>query len=321
MNAFMGADTDELRSLASGFAEGSERLQALRETAEAFVRAVTWTGPDADEFRVRAVSVLADLSARASDVADRGRALDTEAEEQDSASSPGGSTPGVGADLGASVGAGAGAWQPRGGVLPDFGKWFSDGSKKKDLLEATDDAVRRIVDKKIDDMVEKLEWLNGGPRWIRRAKRFIPIIPDAIDFANHAVNGETQEAIHAYGRAGIGLTPFGTVDDLSGYVFPYMPDDWKYPGTDVPLNEGSITDGMERGALENPQPDSEMNKSIREGEQLGMDISDRLGIENEHVRNTFKTFGGIAGGGGAAQRDPEDGSPWFIGKDPLFPRG
>lgn len=311
VNVFMGADTDQVRSLASKFAEGSQHLQDLRETAEAFVRAVTWTGPDADEFQDRASSVLADLTARASDVADRGRTLDTQAEEQDSVSSPEGSVPGVSA--GAGVGAGAG--QPGTSPLPDISKWFSDGSKKGDAWKDAGDIIRRAVDKKIDDTVEVLERANGGPSWLRRVKKFVPVIPDAMDFANHAVHGETEEAIFALGRGGLSLTPVGVVEDASAVVFPLMPDDWKLPGTDVPLNEGSLIDGYETYSVENPQEDSEMSKSIREGERFGGDISDQLGIENEYVRNSFKTAGGITGAVGAAYRDPEDGSPWYLGKD------
>ncbi|WP_394215235.1 hypothetical protein [Brachybacterium vulturis] len=58
-----------------------------------------------------------------------------------------------------------------------------------------------------------------------------------------------------------------------------------------------------------------MTKSIREGEQYGMDISDRLGIESEHARNLVKTHGGFSSAMDAAYRDPKDDSRWCIGKD------
>lgn len=237
--------------------------------------------------------------------------METEAEEQDSASSPEINIPSVGA----SVGAGAGAWQPGAGTLPDIGKWLSDGSEKDDAAKDAGDVIRRMVGKKIDDAVEAIEWANGGPHWLRGAKKFIPVLPDAIDFANHVAHGETDEAIHALGRGMVSLTPFGIAEDLSAVAFPFMPDDWKLPGTDVPLNEGSIMEGYEKAALEDTSGDSNIEKEIREGERTGLDASDRLGIENEYVRNSFKSLAGISAGIGAAQRDPKDGSPWYIGKN------
>lgn len=311
MSAFLGADTDAVRDLASRYSQGSQRLENLREATEAFVRAVTWIGPDADEFRTRATSVLTDLAARASDVSGRARTLETEAEEQDSASSPEVTI----SSVGVGVGVGAGAWQPGANTLPDFSKWFADGRERDEGVKDAGDIVRRMVGKKIDDAVEAIEWANGGPGWLRGAKKFIPVVPDAIDFAHHAANGETTEAIYAIGRGGISLTPFGLVEDASAAVFPFMPDDWKLPGTDVPLNEGSIMEGYEKDAVENSSGDSVLEKEIRKGERFGADISDRLGIENDYVRNTFKTFGGISGGIGASHRDPKDGSPWYFGKD------
>lgn len=309
MNAFMGANTDEVRDLATRFSQGSQRLQELRETAEAFIRAVTWVGPDADEFQDRASSVLADLAARASDVSDRGRTMETEAEEQDSASSPETTFPGVGA----AVGAGAGAWQPGAGTLPDFSKWLSDGSKKDDAAKGAGDIVRRMVGKKIDDAVEAIEWANGGPGWLRGAKKWIPVVPDAIDFADHAVHGETEQAMVSLIRAGASATPVGLLEDASAVVFPMLPDDWKVLDSDVPLNEGSALDGLEKAMLED-KSDTHIRRGMEDGEQLGMDISDRIGIENEYARNTFKTFGGILGASDASRRD-EDGTPIYLGKD------
>lgn len=309
MNAFMGADTDDVRDLATRFSQGSQRLQELRETAEAFVRAVTWIGPDADKFQDRASSVLADLAARASDVSDRARTMETEAEEQDSASSPEINIPSVGA----SVGAGAGAWQPGAGTLPDIGKWLSDGSEKDDAAKRAGDIVRRMVDKEIDKAVDILEWANGGPGWLRGAKKAIPAVPDAIDFANHAAHGETVEAEWALIRGAASVTPVGLVDDASAVAFPMMPDDWKYPDSDVSLNEGSIFDGLEKAALEDKR-ENHVTQGREDGEQHGMDISDRLGIENEYARNTFKTVGGILGGADASRRNP-DGTPYYPWQD------
>lgn len=305
MSAFLGATTDDVRDLASRFAMKGRRLEELREIAEASVRAVTWNGPDADDFRDRAASVLTDLAASASDVTARARGLESEAEEQDSASAAEGTV----------IGVGTGAWQPGIGALPDFSKWLSDGNESDKGLKGADDAIRRLVDKKIDENVEKLEMLNRGPGWLRGAKKIIPVAPEAIDFANHAVKGETTEAMFSLVRAQVSLTPFGLAEDASAAVFPMLPDDWMFPGSDIPLNEGSFIDGWEKATLAEMEDgeDNYYERAMKEGEQRGMDLSDRIGIENESVRNTFKTFGGIIGGSDAAQRDPETGAPHYLG--------
>ena len=49
--AQLGADVEALRLLASKIHANAGRLRASRSSLTATVRAVSWTGPDADRFR------------------------------------------------------------------------------------------------------------------------------------------------------------------------------------------------------------------------------------------------------------------------------
>lgn len=89
--AFYGADTDQLRSLADRFQAGGRRIEELRITLEsAVMNPAIWTGPDADSWRERWQSQAAPRLGSVSEqvVAHHGH-LDTQAEEQDTASESG----------------------------------------------------------------------------------------------------------------------------------------------------------------------------------------------------------------------------------------
>ncbi|MEE1618318.1 hypothetical protein [Brachybacterium sp. J153] len=318
MTTFLGADTDALRDVSDTFGDRAQRLVELAEELLAAVGAVSWVGPDADIHRAECTAVLGDLTARAGEVTARGRDLLDEAEQQDQASEPGTARGGSG-----------GAWSPDGFDLSDIAPWLVPGKPSTFAERAKDVAEKWFEDKvkeRVSDEAEKaldrfLKKIRTPDYWMRGGKKIIPVVPDLIDAAQHAVDGETEEMTFAIYRALLDLSPgtvwMGTVDAASAYLFPLAPDDWMFPGTDQQLNQGSFFDHVEADALENSE-DSSYYEMMREGEQSGLEISDRLGIEHEGTRNVFKSVWGFAGMLARGQRDPADpDKPWvFAASEP-----
>lgn len=270
------------------------------------VTAVAWVGPDVDAHRAECTAVLGDLTARAGDVTSRGRDLLAEAEQQDRAFEPGTAGGGSG-----------GAWSPDGFDLSDIAPWLVPGTPstvqeraekvvEKWLEEKAKDKTTDEAQKALDKFLKKIKTPEF---WRTFGKKAIPAIPDLLDAAHHAVNGESQEMTFALSRALIEANPgtawLGTANTISEFVFPYAPDDWMFPGTDRPLNEGSLFDHAEDSAIAGSEENGSA-EMMREGEQAGLEISDRLGIEHEGTRNVFKSVGGLSGLVGRAHRDPAD---------------
>lgn len=48
---FLGADTEQLRECSGIFGQGARRISELIDTVSRTAEAVSWIGPDADQFR------------------------------------------------------------------------------------------------------------------------------------------------------------------------------------------------------------------------------------------------------------------------------
>lgn len=304
MTTFLGADTDALRDVSDTFGDRAQRLVELAEELLAAVGAVSWVGPDADIHRAECTAVLGDLTARAGEVTARGRDLLDEAEQQDQASEPGTARGGSG-----------GAWSPDGFDLSDIAPWLVPGKPstvQERMKEAAEDLFDSYLERRLDQAIDKLIEVSDSSL-ARFAKKWVPVAPDAFDAVRHAANGETEEMTYAISRAMLDTTFLGTADAISSQVFPYAPDDWLLPGTDQPLNEGSLFEGYEKMLLNTHDT---YDDARIEGEKHGLEISDRLGIENETGRNLMKSFVGLSAMVGRAHRDPADpDKPWIFAAD------
>ncbi|MFC7458792.1 WXG100 family type VII secretion target [Brachybacterium sp. GCM10030267] len=90
MAGFYGADTEQLRSQASAFGQGAQRIADLADTATALIDSVEWVGPDATAFREHwHGTVRPRMLASEHDIRGSQRELEQHATEQDQASSGG----------------------------------------------------------------------------------------------------------------------------------------------------------------------------------------------------------------------------------------
>ena len=107
MNAFWGADTDQLVQHATAMHTAAQRLVELQEQLSSLVMdEAIWRGSDADSFRERWQSDALQASERvAGDIDTKADEVQGHASEQDGASGGGG----IGGALGASGGGGIGA--------------------------------------------------------------------------------------------------------------------------------------------------------------------------------------------------------------------
>ena len=86
---FLGADTTALRTLGTGCAGASERLEQLMAGLVSASQRVEWVGEDAEDFRDAVLHVGVEGRAVARRLHVQGQQLDTEADQQDDASSTG----------------------------------------------------------------------------------------------------------------------------------------------------------------------------------------------------------------------------------------
>ena len=75
---FLGADTDQLRSTAESFSDGSQRLEEIFAVLLSLVQGVEWVGPYAEAFRAEFEQVHRRGTAAARDLERRRTELDTE---------------------------------------------------------------------------------------------------------------------------------------------------------------------------------------------------------------------------------------------------
>lgn len=93
MTTFWGAHTEQLRGQSTASSTGANTLSETVTTALALSRQVSWTGPDADEFRSRCDEVRRQLEDVLEDLRRRADELVDHAEEQDAASDGGSDSP------------------------------------------------------------------------------------------------------------------------------------------------------------------------------------------------------------------------------------
>lgn len=312
MTGFQGADTAQLRETATLFTQRSDVLRETGENALRLVQAVAWVGPDADAFRAECASTVAQLLALAARTGERGADLVQEADQQDTVSAP---TSGGG-------GGGLGAWQPGDGLLPKIAPWLfgpqEPSTFKERAWKVVKDFTKGETWNEVGESVGKLLERGGAKKFlVNLGRKGIPAVPDLYDAYSHATKGETIEFTMAMTRAVYDFHPIaGPVEAVTGLAFPLAPDHWKFPGTDRSINEGSAFDHLEKTMLDTAKSDPDMRhvEKMREGENYGLEISDRLGIENESARNVFKSLGGASGLVGSSQQG-KDGNAWYIGKD------
>lgn len=306
MSGFLGADTARLRETSALFSQRTDLLQETGRHILHLVQAVTWVGPDADAFRAESASIADRLRQLAVRVGEQAATLRGQADQQDEVSSDAGGQ------------GGAGAWRPDLDRLWDILPWPSahpkgSGSWRDPVSDPwglVDDKVRDAVLDAIDRVVDP-----SNPVW-RGAKKVIPAIPELTGMVNDLLEGDTPGFIVGHARVLVSITPLGWIEDASSLIFPALPDDWTYPGTDIPLNEGSLLDGAESVFREGYES-SEMWQmdDVREAEQWATEVSDQLGIENEYARNVFKTVAGTGAGIRAGTLDPvtgDEGDVWVF---------
>ena len=112
MNAFWGADTDQLVQHATAMHTAAQRLVELQEQLSSLVMdEAIWRGSDADSFRERWQSDALQASERvAGDIDTKADEVQGHASEQDGASGEGGIGGALGAAGGAVGGGGAAGW-------------------------------------------------------------------------------------------------------------------------------------------------------------------------------------------------------------------
>lgn len=86
-----GADIDQLRTLSRSLAKSGSSLRSVESTVNSLMQSVAWKGTDGDRFRSEWTSTLRPMLYRTSEsLQDQSAALLKHAEEQEKASSPGG---------------------------------------------------------------------------------------------------------------------------------------------------------------------------------------------------------------------------------------
>lgn len=303
MSGFLGADTAQLRETSVRFSQRSELLQETARHTLHLVRGATWVGADADAFRVESAAIAERLMLLADRVGEHSATLRDHADQQDEASS----------DTGGS--GDAGAWKPDLDRLWDIFPWPGEGPRGtgswrdpvSDPIRLLDDRIRESVLRAIDRVVA-----FGSPVW-NGAKKVIPAIPDLTGLVNDLFEGDTVGFMVGHLRVLTSITPLGWIEDASGIIFPMLPDDWTYPGTSVHVNEGSLLDGLESMVREEYEsPSTWQMEEIKAAEAEAMEVSDRLGIENEYARNAIKTIAGTAAGVQVGNQDPVTGDAWVL---------
>ncbi|WP_394214196.1 hypothetical protein [Brachybacterium vulturis] len=119
--AFLGADTGQLRDQGTTTRDGARRLEELCEALDGAVRAIEWTGPDADDFRRLWEGQVRSRGRGACEQLDqRAVRLEEEADEQDTCSDDG------------SGESGSGGWaEPGGSPWDSFQDWLEHYEAKE----------------------------------------------------------------------------------------------------------------------------------------------------------------------------------------------
>lgn len=229
---FLGADTDQLRSTAESFSDGSQRLEELFAVLVPLVQGVEWVGPDAEAFRAEFDEAHRRGTSAARDLERWRTRLDAEGEEQDSASEADGAEAG-------SDGRGAGS-SPSGPSSPG-----QDGSGLPDWVE------KALGIHQGDGVGRTHERMGGGgwPRLLMKALPFAGALPEVQEFIQHVQEGESGMAIGDIGEIVVGAFPnpiVQTAGSVNGLSPAFMPEgksllEW---GGEIEAN-GFVSQGAE----------------------------------------------------------------------------
>ncbi len=149
MNAFWGADTDQLEQHATAMHTAAQRLVELQEQLSSLVMdEAIWRGSDADSFRERWQSDALQASERvAGDIDTKADEIEGHASEQDGASGEGGIGGGIGGAVGGMAGGaiGGGIGVGVGGALGGVAGGAVDGGIGAGLGSALGGAAGEAV--------------------------------------------------------------------------------------------------------------------------------------------------------------------------------
>lgn len=267
---FHGADTDQLRNLASQFTDASGRIEDLLTSLRGQVHAVNWMGPDADDFRSRYDEAHLRGKSTTAQVSERGTRLEAEADEQDATSSPDSRAHG-GRSAGSAPGKGFGGGGP-----------FPAPTSDNDGLKDTAKHIAETVGEKISKMVEDSK---DAPPWLRRAAKMTPIagaIPDLSEAVESLEAGDTGGVLGNSAEALASVTPIPFIQGLA--------------------TANDFTDGRlpgNRSWMETSGDFAGDTPTARLGESIGSKVSDELGLAEGSTGRNIITSGTGAGAVGA----------------------
>ncbi|MGO1225332.1 WXG100 family type VII secretion target [Brachybacterium sp. AOP42-E1-35] len=267
---FYGADTDQLRDLASRFNGASGRVEELLTSLRGLVHAVNWVGPDADDFRSQYDIAHQRGMSSAAQVSDRGTLLEEEADEQDMTSSPGN-----GAHGGWSARRGSGNGFGGGGPFPAPGSG-DDGWK---------DSAKHIAKNVGEKLSSMAEDSKDAPPWLRRVAKMAPIagaIPDVAEAVESLKAGDTGGVLGNSAEALGSVTPLPLIQGLA--------------------TANDFTDGQlpgNRSWMETSGNFASDTHTARLGESIGSKVSDELGMAEGSTGRNIITSGTGAGAVGA----------------------
>lgn len=280
---FQGADTDQLRDLASRFTDASGRIEELLTALQGQVHAVNWVGPDADDFRSRYDFAHQRGMSSSAQVTERATLLEEEADEQDATSADDGSGSSTGTTGGNPLDVirrifGDGNGNGGGPDLPGWLDKASDAVKfTKDRLDEVKEKVEKAEDraedfvKEVDDSSKSLQkkFLKYAP--------FIGAAPELEEMFAAMSRGETGLAIGNGFEAMWAVAPNPTIE-AGSFINDLVKD----------------ATGSDRSLLEQFGEAQGNSVAARHGEGIGLQASDLLGLERGSTEsNVLKSTAGM----------------------------
>ena len=264
----LGADTDQLRTISGVLGDAAQRMENVVTALAAEGEQITWLGPDADSFRAELQKVCLQGSDVAQHVRAHGRQLETEADEQDTASSPALGLRTIPLHPDEHKRPGPSRLMPmQKGTSPDISEtldWVADRLRYLKTLRHQ---------KVLDNLLEPAE---------RRLLKLLPVIgaiPDAIEASQALGEGDTGGVIGNLYEAGLAAAPHPAAAAISA---GNDLGDLMLPGDSSPIELlGELASYGDRA---------------RTGEALGSVISGHLGYEDGSLPDNMLAAGlGTAG--------------------------
>lgn len=261
----LGVDPGQLRASSGAFIGAAQRLEALLATLGEHAAQLSWVGADAEAFRAELTRVCQQGTEVALRVHARGLQLETEADEQDTASS---------ADSGSVEKL---PYRFDGQSLPGFGPHPATpeggGPNPVEVLDPALDLMRQLGLGRLESHLEDVL----GPV-ARRVLKFLPIIgafPDAIEAGQALGEGDTGDAIGNTYEFVLGIVPHPIAAGISA-------------GNDI----GDLILPGDSSPIEHLGELATYGDGTRTGEMIGGRLSDHLGYEEGSVVDNVLTSGG-----------------------------